>query len=446
MASPRSRRSCGGREPARRRTLRGRRSGWPHVDRELLRVGGRASRPGAGGAHGHVRRARRVASSRAAPTPRAEGDRVAELRGGRDHVLPAPADVPAARHTRSAARASSPERRLPPLVRTGRIGSKAHAAAPRERDADDGLVFGHVAMPAQRGAGRTRRRARSRTPREPRGPTPRPSRATARNSAGKGEPGQQSVVVVVVGDAEVGDATARGVALVVRPLQTAVRRRTSISAGFFVSVDEVVAVVPTGRQRARLGQAPGRRRARADRGRLASNAIVPRRLRCRGRDGQSQRCTPRSSPRISGRRRHGRRRDDHDRDAIRALNASAAFNRRVGIEVVAASAGTAELRLPWHADLGQYAGFLHAAMIAGMIDTACGFAAFTLVGPVLASHFSVNCLATAAGAAFVARAQRRQGRPAPGLRACRPVRAEGRRRAPRRDRRRDPRAGRKSAA
>ena len=56
-------------------------------------------------------------------------------------------------------------------------------------------------------------------------------------------------------------------------------------------------------------------------------------------------------------------------------------------------------------DLGQYAGFLHAAMIAGMIDTACGFAAFTLVGPVLASHFSVNCLATATGAAFVARAQ-----------------------------------------
>ena len=42
-------------------------------------------------------------------------------------------------------------------------------------------------------------------------------------------------------------------------------------------------------------------------------------------------------------------------------------------------------------------------MIGGMIDTACGFAAFTLVGHVMASHFSVDCLAPAAGEAFVAR-------------------------------------------
>lgn len=97
--------------------------------------------------------------------------------------------------------------------------------------------------------------------------------------------------------------------------------------------------------------------------------------------------------------------DDTARDAVIALNASAAFNRQVGFEVVSAGSGEAELRLPWRADLGQYAGFLHAAMIAGMIDTASGFAAYTLVGNVLASHFSVNCLATAAGDAFVARAR-----------------------------------------
>ena len=97
--------------------------------------------------------------------------------------------------------------------------------------------------------------------------------------------------------------------------------------------------------------------------------------------------------------------EDTARDAVIALNASAAFNRLAGFEVVSAGAGAAELRLPWRADLGQYAGFLHAAMIGGMIDTACGFAAYTLVGNVLASHFSVNCLATAAGDAFVARAR-----------------------------------------
>jgi acyl-coenzyme A thioesterase PaaI-like protein len=91
------------------------------------------------------------------------------------------------------------------------------------------------------------------------------------------------------------------------------------------------------------------------------------------------------------------------RAAVVALNASAAFNAWAGFEVVSAGAGGAELRLAWRPGLGQYAGFLHAAMIGGMIDTACGFAAFTLVGRVMASHFSIDCLAPAAGDAFVAR-------------------------------------------
>jgi uncharacterized protein (TIGR00369 family) len=90
---------------------------------------------------------------------------------------------------------------------------------------------------------------------------------------------------------------------------------------------------------------------------------------------------------------------------VTALNASAAFNRWAGFEVVRAEAGQAELLLAWRAELGQYAGFLHAAMIGGMIDTACGFAACTVVGRVLASHVSINCLAPAIGDAFVARAR-----------------------------------------
>jgi acyl-coenzyme A thioesterase PaaI-like protein len=52
---------------------------------------------------------------------------------------------------------------------------------------------------------------------------------------------------------------------------------------------------------------------------------------------------------------------------------------------------------------GQYAGFLHAGLIGAMLDTACGFAAATVAGRVLASHFSVNCLSPALGRAFVAR-------------------------------------------
>ena len=93
------------------------------------------------------------------------------------------------------------------------------------------------------------------------------------------------------------------------------------------------------------------------------------------------------------------------REALVALNASAAFNRWAGFELGAVAPGIVELRLQWREELGQYAGFLHAGMIGAMIDTACGFAAYTKVGNVLASHFSVNCLAPATGEAFVARAR-----------------------------------------
>lgn len=98
---------------------------------------------------------------------------------------------------------------------------------------------------------------------------------------------------------------------------------------------------------------------------------------------------------------------------LRAINARAPFNRWAGLQVSAASDGTATLTLPWREELGQYSGFLHAGMIGALIDTACGFAAATRVGGVLASHYSVNCLAPAVGASFrvdgaIVRAGRKQ--------------------------------------
>jgi uncharacterized protein (TIGR00369 family) len=90
---------------------------------------------------------------------------------------------------------------------------------------------------------------------------------------------------------------------------------------------------------------------------------------------------------------------------IRSINASAAFNQWAGIEVVIADAGLAELAMAWRPEFGQYSGFLHAGMVGALIDTACGFAAATLVGRVLASHYSVNCLRPAVGQRFVARAR-----------------------------------------
>ncbi len=91
---------------------------------------------------------------------------------------------------------------------------------------------------------------------------------------------------------------------------------------------------------------------------------------------------------------------------LRAINQMAAFNRWCGLEVRSASEGLVELAVPWRADFGQYAGFLHAGLIGALIDTACGFAAVTVAGSgVLAAHFSVNCLRPARGEHFIARAR-----------------------------------------
>jgi uncharacterized protein (TIGR00369 family) len=89
-------------------------------------------------------------------------------------------------------------------------------------------------------------------------------------------------------------------------------------------------------------------------------------------------------------------------DTIRAINVQAGFNRWAGFEVTRAIHGEAEIQIPWRADLGQYSGFLHAGVIGSLIDTACGFAAVTVVGRVIASHFSVSCLAPAVGERFIA--------------------------------------------
>jgi uncharacterized protein (TIGR00369 family) len=98
----------------------------------------------------------------------------------------------------------------------------------------------------------------------------------------------------------------------------------------------------------------------------------------------------------------------HDSDIlqrIRAVNETSAFNRWCGIEVVDALPGCVTLAMPWRPEVGQYTGFLHAGLIGALIDTACGFAAATLVGRVLASHYAVSCLRPATGRRFVARAK-----------------------------------------
>jgi uncharacterized protein (TIGR00369 family) len=95
-----------------------------------------------------------------------------------------------------------------------------------------------------------------------------------------------------------------------------------------------------------------------------------------------------------------------DLPLLQAVNRTAAFNQWAGFEVTEAEPGSVELRLPWRPEFGQYAGFLHAGVVAALVDTACGFAAATATGgDVVASHCAVSFLAPARGGAFAARAR-----------------------------------------
>ena len=77
-----------------------------------------------------------------------------------------------------------------------------------------------------------------------------------------------------------------------------------------------------------------------------------------------------------------------------------------GAMLASVSPGAVEITLPFREDLAQQHGYLHAGVIATIMDSACGYAALTLMPPeaaVLAAEFKVNFLAPAVGDRIVAR-------------------------------------------
>jgi uncharacterized protein (TIGR00369 family) len=70
--------------------------------------------------------------------------------------------------------------------------------------------------------------------------------------------------------------------------------------------------------------------------------------------------------------------------------------------------GEVDIRLPFRPDLSQQHGFMHAGAMTSVVDTACGYAALTLMpadAAVLSVEFKVNLLAPGRGEAVVARAR-----------------------------------------
>ncbi len=82
--------------------------------------------------------------------------------------------------------------------------------------------------------------------------------------------------------------------------------------------------------------------------------------------------------------------------------------RTIGAEVVRLAPGEIELAMPHDPALTQQHGFLHAGVVATALDSACGYAAFSLMpadAAVLTVEFKVNLLAPAKGELFRFRAQ-----------------------------------------
>lgn len=75
----------------------------------------------------------------------------------------------------------------------------------------------------------------------------------------------------------------------------------------------------------------------------------------------------------------------------------------MGITVGDVAPGRVVLEMPFNADFSQHHGFMHAGVITSGMDSACGFAAFTLMdadAEVLTVEFKCNFMAPARGARF----------------------------------------------
>ena len=95
-------------------------------------------------------------------------------------------------------------------------------------------------------------------------------------------------------------------------------------------------------------------------------------------------------------------------DRVRRSFGRQRFMATLGAALERVAPGEVDIRLPFRDELTQQHGFLHAGAVTSVVDSACGYAALTLMPPgaaVLTVEFKVNLLAPAQGEGFVARAR-----------------------------------------
>jgi len=92
-------------------------------------------------------------------------------------------------------------------------------------------------------------------------------------------------------------------------------------------------------------------------------------------------------------------------ERVRASFDRQPFMQTIGASLARVAPGEAEIVMAVTPRLGQQHGFVHAGVVSALADTACGYAAFSLMpasAGVLTAEFKVNLLAPAAGERLVA--------------------------------------------
>ena len=90
-------------------------------------------------------------------------------------------------------------------------------------------------------------------------------------------------------------------------------------------------------------------------------------------------------------------------ERVRASFARQGAMGTIGATLAEVHAGRVTIELPWQQALTQQHGFLHAGMVAAALDSACGYAASTLMpadAGVLTIEYKINLLAPAKGQRF----------------------------------------------
>ncbi|NQW24302.1 MAG: PaaI family thioesterase [SAR202 cluster bacterium] len=89
------------------------------------------------------------------------------------------------------------------------------------------------------------------------------------------------------------------------------------------------------------------------------------------------------------------------------------FGRQTAMQTLGAvmgkvKAGSVEIEMPYRADLAQQHGFIHGGIVTAIVDSACGYAAFSLCAPdtaILTLEYKVNFVAPAKGERLLARGE-----------------------------------------